>query len=163
LPRPRKWRCIGFAPNVTYFKPKGVPACSLEEVGVSLEEAESLRLRDLEGLEQEECAKRMKISRPTFHRILTGARKKVSDALLNGKAIRIEGGDFGLAAQRFRCKGDGQEWQVPFEIMATDPPDVCPKCKSSHIEPLPPFGFGYGNCLRLQGTEQSKKEIDSAG
>lgn len=66
----------------------------LEIVVLAVEEFEAVRLKDLEELEQEECAERMGISQPTFHRILSAARKKISDALINGKAIRIEGGSF---------------------------------------------------------------------
>ena len=96
----------------------------LEEVGLLVEEAEAIRLKDLEGLEQEECAEKMNISRSTFSRILDIARQKVADALLNGKAIRIEGGNFELAIRRFRCIS-GHEWEVPFEKMvAAGPPNI---------------------------------------
>jgi predicted DNA-binding protein (UPF0251 family)/predicted Fe-Mo cluster-binding NifX family protein len=94
MSRPFKCRCVAFVPNVTYFKPAGVPLKSLKEVRLSVEEVEALRLKEIEGLDQEEGAVRMSISRPTFQRILTSARHKVADALLTGKAIRIEGGNF---------------------------------------------------------------------
>jgi len=81
----------------------------LEEVCLSVDEAEAVRLKDLEGLEQEEGADKMGISRPTFQRVLMSARQKVADALLNGKAIRIEGGNFELAVRRFRCADSGHE------------------------------------------------------
>jgi len=89
-----KCRRIAFLPEVTYFKPAGIPLRFLEEVRLSLEEAEAIRLKDLEDLDQEQAAMRMNISRPTFQRVLESARKKVADALLNGKAVRIEGGNF---------------------------------------------------------------------
>jgi predicted DNA-binding protein (UPF0251 family) len=76
---------------VNYFKPRGVPMTSLESVGLSIDEFEAIRLKDLEGLEQTAAADSMRISQPTFHRIIEAARKKVADALVNGKAIRIEG------------------------------------------------------------------------
>ena len=98
-------------PGVTYFKPAGIPLRSLEEIRLSVEEAEALRLKDLEGLEQEQGAEKMNISRPTFQRVLALARKKMADALLNGKAIRIEGGNFEIAYRRFRCRS-GHEWEV---------------------------------------------------
>jgi len=94
-------------------------------------------------LEQEECAQRMSISRPTFHRVLESARSKLADALLNGKAIRIEGGNFEMAVRRFRCT-NGHEWDVPFEIMVTEPPRLCPTCDTLNILPTQPFGFGWG-------------------
>jgi predicted DNA-binding protein (UPF0251 family) len=101
--RPTKWRRVAFTPEATYFKPAGTPPRILQEVCLSVEEAEAIRLNDLEGLDQEECAKRMSISRPTFHRVVGSARQKLADALLNGKAIRIDGGNFEMAVRRFRC------------------------------------------------------------
>ena len=89
MPRPRLCRRIRFNPNVVYFKPQGVPLRFLDVVNVSLEEVEALRLKNIEGLEQTECAKKMKTSQSTFQRILSSAYKKISDALINGKAIRI--------------------------------------------------------------------------
>jgi len=94
--RPRLCRRILAEPNVTYFKPRGIPLMQLEETILNVEEFEAVRLKDLEGLEQEECAKKMKISQPTFHRLVLSARKKIADAIINGKAIRIEGGNFKL-------------------------------------------------------------------
>jgi predicted DNA-binding protein (UPF0251 family) len=131
-------------PEITYFTPVGIPSRFLEEVYLSVEEAEAIRLKDLQGLEQEECAQGMRISRPTFHRVLESARRKVADALVNGKAIRIEGGNFELEMRQFRCGNDGYEWQVPFETMISDPPKACPECNSPNIQPIPPFGFGWG-------------------
>jgi predicted DNA-binding protein (UPF0251 family) len=115
----------------------------LEEVGLLVEEAEAIRLKDLEGLEQEECAQKMNISRSTFSRILDSARQKIADALLNGKAIRIEGGNFEMAVRRFRCL-EGHEWEVPFETMISAPPEFCPKCDTPSIMPLFPSGVGSG-------------------
>jgi predicted DNA-binding protein (UPF0251 family) len=83
-----------FNPNVTYFKPRGIPLVDLEETILNVDEFEAVRLKDLNDLEQEECAKRMNISQPTFNRLVRGARKKIADAIVNGKAIRIEGGNY---------------------------------------------------------------------
>lgn len=127
-------------PQVTYFKPAGVPARLLEGVALSVEELEAIRLKDVEGLQQEECAEKMHISRPTFHRVLESARRKVADVLINGKALRIEGGNFALASQRFRCHRDGHEWRVPFEAMASGLPLVCPRCDSPSVRPIWPTG-----------------------
>ena len=144
MPRPPKWRRVGFVPEIRYFKPAGVPAPSLQEVVLSVEEAEAIRLKDLEGLEQEECAQRMRISRPTFHRVLESARGKVADALLHGKAIRIHGGNFEMATRRFRCDSDGHEWDVPFETMIKGAPPACPRCTRTGTQPMPEDGFGTG-------------------
>ena len=144
MSRPVKLRCVGQLPSAGFFRPVGIPANALQEVCLSVEEAESIRLKDLEGLEQEECAGRMHVSRPTFHRILESGRKKLADALINGKAIQIEGGNFGLPQSRFRCNDDGHEWNVPFETLAHRIPLSCPVCSSVNIQrtPLPPFAFG---------------------
>jgi len=90
MARPRLCRRIKFDPSVTYFKPQGVPLRLLEIVELTLEEGEALRLRDIEKLEQVDAAEKMNTSQSTYQRILTSARQKISDALVNGKAIRIE-------------------------------------------------------------------------
>ena len=87
--RPRLCRRIRFNPNVTYFKPRGVPLRFLEVIELTTEEAEALRLRNIKDLEQIECAKLMKTSQSTFQIILTSAYKKVTEALIEGKAIKI--------------------------------------------------------------------------
>jgi len=92
MPRPCCMRRINFMPGVQYFKPAGIPLRELKENTVKLDELEALRLADLEGLYQEKAAKRMRISRPTFARIVEEARRKTADALINGKALRLEGG-----------------------------------------------------------------------
>ena len=137
------WRRVNFMPEITYFKPAGIPLTRLQEVCLSVEEAEAIRLKDLEGLEQEGCAQRMNISRTTFARVLGSARQKMADALLNGKAIRIEGGNFEMAVRRFRCLNE-HEWDVPFEAMINTPPQCCPTCNTPSIMPLWPPGLGWG-------------------
>ncbi len=92
MPRPCCLRHIGFMPNAALFRPAGVPACALEQVTLTLDEVEALRLADLNGFYQEQAAEQMKISRPTFSRIVEEARRKVADALIHGKALRLEGG-----------------------------------------------------------------------
>jgi len=141
--RRRLWRRVSFVPPVNYFKPSGLPLAGLQEVRLLVEEAESIRLKDLEGLEQEECAHKMNISRSTFSRILDSARRNIADALLNGKAIRIEGGNFEMAKRSFRCIS-GHEWDVPFEKLITTPPGLCPECDTPSIMPLFPPGVGRG-------------------
>ena len=89
MPRPRLYRRIRFNPNITYFKPQGVPMKHLEVVELTIEEIESLRLKNRKDLKQIECAKRMKTSQSTFQRILSSAYEKITDALVEGKAIKI--------------------------------------------------------------------------
>ncbi len=90
MPRPRLCRKVRFNPNVTYFKPQGIPFRELERVELEKEELEALRLKNVEGLKQCECAEKMHTSQSTFQRILSSAYKKVSFALVEGKAIKIE-------------------------------------------------------------------------
>ena len=141
------FRRVNFLPHVTYFKPAGVPLTNLQEVRLSVEEAEAIRLKDIERLDQEKCAESMRVSRTTFSRILESARQKVADALINGKAIRIEGGNFEMAVRRFKCLG-GHEWDVPFEVMMTMPPQFCPSCNTPNILPIQHSGFGWGRGRR---------------
>ena len=96
MPRPCRMRWVHQEPDVIYFKPQGVPMRHLEEVILTVEELESLRLKEIEEFDQEKAAKKMKISQPTFHRILDSARKKLADAIVNGKAIKIRGGNYKL-------------------------------------------------------------------
>jgi predicted DNA-binding protein (UPF0251 family) len=135
MARPFKCKRVSFVPGVTFFKPAGIPLRALEEVQLTVEEVEAVRLKDLEGLEQEEGAEKMNISRPTFQRILASARQKIADALLNGKAIRIEGGNFEISPLRFRC-ANNHEWESPFRATAGASPQGCPICNSPDIRPL---------------------------
>ena len=157
MPRPAKWRRVDFLPEVTYFRPAGVSPRKIEEVCLSVEEAEAIRLKDLEGLEQVACADRMHISRPTFHRILESARSKLADALISGKAIRIEGGNFEMAVRRFRCNNDGHEWNVPFEVMVMGNPLACPRCKSLSVQSILPPGLGFGGQGRGRGRQRGRR------
>ena len=92
MPRPIKWRMISRRPDVVYFKPAGVPMRMLEEVTLTIEEAEAIRLNDYLELYQEVSAKRMGVSRATFQRVLKSGKKKLADVITNGKALRIDGG-----------------------------------------------------------------------
>lgn len=90
MPRPKKYRCVSCRPDATYFKPRGIPLTQLEEVCLNMDEVEALRLCDLEGRYHEAAAAQMKVSRPTFGRIIKEARRKTAEALLGGKALKIE-------------------------------------------------------------------------
>ena len=90
--RPKKTRWIKCLPGERCFKPICKPLSKLKEVYLTLDELEAVRLADLDGLKQIDAAKRLKISRPTFSRIVASARNKIADGLVNIKAIRIEGG-----------------------------------------------------------------------
>ena len=133
-------------PGVTYFKPAGIPLRMLDEVYLSVEEAEAIRLKDLEDLDQEQCAGRMNISRSTFQRVLESARRKIADVLLNGKAIRIEGGNFEMASIHYRCQ-DGHEWDVPADEKEAETAQLCPVCGTGvlmMVQPVTEWRCGGG-------------------
>lgn len=88
--RPKKPRKVSFSPEVTYFKPRGVPLSNLKEVSLTLEEMEALKLYNLEEKSQSEVAEAMEISQSTVGRNLKLAHKKITNALVNGKVIEIE-------------------------------------------------------------------------
>jgi predicted DNA-binding protein (UPF0251 family) len=99
---------------------------------LGIEEVEALRLKDMNGYDQETCAKEMGLTRPTFQRILTAARKKLTTALVEGRTITIEGGHFVMKNRVFECLDCGETWEAPpcteggkhgYEI-------PCPKCGS---------------------------------
>jgi predicted DNA-binding protein (UPF0251 family) len=94
MARPKKHRWVCCEPSVTFFKPRGIPLTELQEVCLTVEELEAVRLKDLEGLDQEPTAAKMGISQPTLHRTVVSAHRKIADALVNGKALRIEGGTY---------------------------------------------------------------------
>ena len=96
MTRPKCCRQIDGIPDKNYFKPKGIPASDLEEVILSLDEFEAVRLADFEGFYQEQAALRMNISRATFGRVIASARKKIADCLINGKALKIDGGEIAV-------------------------------------------------------------------
>ncbi len=105
----------------------------LEESILTVDEFEAVRLKDLEALDEHAAAKKMNISQPTFNRIVSSARKKISDAIVNGKAIKIEGGNFKLVRapkRRFRCCDCGNAW----ELAQMRAPSLCPKCKGKNIQ-----------------------------
>jgi len=85
--RPRRCRRVSFNPAVKIFKPQGIPARELEAVLLSMDEVEAVRLKNIEGLDQTECAEKMAVSQSTFQRILSSANKKIAEALINGKAL----------------------------------------------------------------------------
>ena len=131
MPRPRKCRRVCFNPGVNYFKPRGIPLRWLDEVNLTVEELEAIRLADFEGLEQENAGNQMKISRQTFGRVLISARKKIAEALILGKALRIEGGDYSMPAMRkFCCSKCNYNWELAY---GTGRPAACPQCKSVTI------------------------------
>lgn len=102
MPRPRRCRRIFHKPGVEFFKPAGVPMRNLRENILGFDELEAIRLIDSEQLDQTKAAEKMKISQSTLSRLLRDARKKISDAIVKGKAIRVQGGDYEFYGKRKR-------------------------------------------------------------
>jgi predicted DNA-binding protein (UPF0251 family) len=145
LPRPPKCRRVGFLPDVTVFKPAGAPLREMEEEVLTVEELEAIRLKDLEGLQQEECAEIMQISRPTFQRDLASAREKIARALVEGRALRIEGGNYRLAMRKFKCRECHHDFEVPFGIGGSGCEMTCPQCTGENVQRTDHKGHGFGN------------------
>ena len=127
--RPQKSRLVNIDPRINYFKPRGVPMIDLEQVELTVDELEALRLADFLGMSHEEAGQQMGVSRATFGRIIEQARKTVADALIHGKAINVEGGNYRRvdpAENRlFLCEGCKYEWEEP---RGTGRPPKCPSC-----------------------------------
>lgn len=96
MPRPRKWRKVCCLPESNRFGPLNAPINQEHFVTMTVDEYETIRLIDLEGFTQEECGSQMSIARTTVQGIYNDARKKLAESLVNGKLLRIEGGDFKL-------------------------------------------------------------------
>jgi predicted DNA-binding protein (UPF0251 family) len=156
MARPINCRRVGFMPESNYFKPRGIPLSMQEEIILTVDEFEAIRLADLENLYQEQAAEKMKVSRPTFGRIIDSAHKKVAEALVKGKALKIEGGEFEMTTKRkFKCYDCRHSWELPY---GTGRPENCPSCRSGNIHRTEEdrgyvrgFGRGQGRgCLRAQ-------------
>ncbi|OHE59453.1 MAG: hypothetical protein A2Z47_08635 [Thermodesulfovibrio sp. RBG_19FT_COMBO_42_12] len=100
MARPKCKRLVTGLPEANYFKPRGIPLYQLEEIVLTVDEFEAIKLADSEGLYHEEAAEKMGISRQTFGRVIESARKKVAQALTKGKALKIEGGMFQMVAKK---------------------------------------------------------------
>jgi uncharacterized protein len=108
MPRPRKCRRVEQGPVHTFYKPQGVPLEALTGVNLSVEGLEAIRLADAEALEHTEAARRMGVSRPTFSRVLSEARRIVARALSNGWAIHIDGGSYRVVDEDPGAAGSGR-------------------------------------------------------
>lgn len=107
--RPKRKRCISFIPEITYFKPAGIPLRELQEEVLTLDEVEALRLTDIEGLDQETASKKMSVARITYLNIIHSAHEKVARALIYGKSIQLKGGEIIVP----RLDGTGPTGQGP--------------------------------------------------
>jgi predicted DNA-binding protein (UPF0251 family)/DNA-directed RNA polymerase subunit RPC12/RpoP len=135
MAKPKKDRRVQYPPSVVYFKPQGIPMVQLEQETLTVDEYEALRLVDKDGLDQAAAATRMGISRATCARIVESAHRKVAEALTEGKAIRIEGGNVVLKSNRYRCMECGNLWEAEFTKAAksVEGSVACPDCSSERI------------------------------
>jgi predicted DNA-binding protein (UPF0251 family) len=131
MARPRNCRRVACLPESRSFKPRGIPLSALEEINLTIDEFEAIRLADLEGLYQEQAAERMNISRQTFGRIIGSAHRKLAEVLVEGKALKIEGGNFEVdEVRKFTCYDCQHSWELP---NGTGRPGNCPSCRSVTI------------------------------
>lgn len=140
MSRPRKCRWVEREPGVTYFKPQGVPLKNLEQVIITVDELEALRLSDLLNHSHEATAQQMKVSRPTVTRMLARAHRAIADALVNGKAIRIEGGDYILETCHTCCPSCGKPLQRLTPLPRNSVCQTCEKGEKEGTAPLPGQG-----------------------
>ncbi len=132
MARPKKNRLVASDPQVSYFKPRGIPLRLLEEVHLSVDEMEALRLADLENLSQADAGLEMGVSRATFGRIVQRARNLVAEALVLGKAIRVKGGNYQVqcSPRNFVCSQCRHQWEEP---CGTGRPQHCPVCGQNEL------------------------------
>jgi len=128
--RRRRCRWVGYRPVAQFYKPRGIPLSSLEQVRLTIDEFEAIRLCDLKGLHQEEAARRMKVSRQTVGRILNEAHRKIAKCFVEGRALRIEGGNYTIIQRGLECYRCGFAWEIPLEFPL---PPGCPECGSPII------------------------------
>ncbi len=103
MPRPKKWRKVCFLPDSNKFGSLDFPHQERLFVNMTVDEYETIRLIDLEGLSQEECATQMNVARTTVQGIYAESRKKIAESLVNGKILRIEGGEYKLCDEGDFC------------------------------------------------------------
>ncbi|OEF99711.1 hypothetical protein BHF71_07745 [Vulcanibacillus modesticaldus] len=143
MPRPKKCRRVEYFPENTYFIPHEKRNCEVVEIILKVEELEAMRLKDIEGLNQEACAEKMQVSRQTFQNIIASARKKVALALIEGKAIKISGGNYSLKECKFDCQSCGNIYEVNFD---TDK-STCPSCGSHKVVCVKKHKFCRQSCI----------------
>ncbi len=151
--RPFRCRRISTEAKVKYFKPRGIPLCELEEVVLTPDEFEALRLADFDLLYQADAAIKMKISRQTFGNIINSAHKKIADALLHGKAICINGQPEKLMFEMHECSKCGHKWEMNANSI-----QKCPECGNddsiSKVQSRQEFTYNPGRCRRGQGESK---------
>ena len=151
MPRPKSNRIVKEPPLFTEFKPVGIPGRSLEQIKLSLDEFESIRLADQLGFSHEEAADEMGISRSTFSRLVEKSRKKMAEFIFGGKVLVIEGGNVHFRKNILRCNDCGHMFKTDIGEVVSQ----CPICHSEYLMNLA-GGFGHGKCCVERIQEQSE-------
>ena len=149
MPRPKNNRIVHHPPLFNEFKPIGLKSQSLEQVFLSLDEYEALRLADNAGLSHEEAAEEMEISRSTFSRLIEKARKKMADFIIQGKLLTIEGGNVHFRNNIIRCEDCGYMFKTNINENFSE----CPSCHSTRLLNLA-GGFGHGKCCSFRNQKK---------
>jgi len=139
MPRPYRRRRVKHSGEL-FYKPAGIRMVNIQNIAVEADEYEAIRLADLEGFSHEDAGKQMGISRQTFGRIIEKARKKVADALVNGKSLSItKNGPVEMIKMNFVCVSCGHRWKGAFASSGD-----CPECGAF----IPPPARGPGDRFR---------------
>jgi predicted DNA-binding protein (UPF0251 family) len=153
MPRPQKERKVLEPPKIQGMKPVGVPMRFLDRIYLSLDEYEAIRLADYDGLEHQQAAEAMGVSRPTFTRMIEKARKKVADSIVSVKELVIEGGNYSFTTQLIRCQDCGEftRFDMPQNVV-----ERCTDCGSENVVYLNKWfrhgrGHGYGKRAGFRG------------
>lgn len=141
MPRPQKKRSVYHPPVFDQFKPIGVRSRGLEEIALTLDELEAIRLADYQGLDHSESATEMRVSRSTFSRLVEKARRKVAQFLIEGKQLKIDGGEIHFERNLLRCGECGHLLNIDLDAETKK----CPDCGSTDLIDLAEE-FGHGRC-----------------
>ncbi len=173
MTRPNHPRRVSFLAQVIYFKPAGVKMTDLEEVVLRNDELEAIRLKDLLGMSQREAAREMHISQPTFHRLVLMARQKIADAFVNGKAVRIDGGNINVDddfsqpcrwRKRWGCKakagsGDGAGGNVSLRTKGDRLVNIAITSTDGNLEGMVDERFGRSKKIIVFDKEKQSFDV----
>jgi uncharacterized protein len=151
MPRPQYKRIVHEPPLFSEFKPLGIKGQDLEQILLTLDEYEALRLADYAGLSHAEAAEEMEISRSTFTRLIEKARKKIAEFIIQGKLLTIEGGSIHFRNNIIRCQNCGHMFKINIMTAVSE----CPACHSKSLINLA-GGFGHGKCCNYRNKNKRR-------
>lgn len=141
MARPKKKRILGCPPRFACFKPAGVRRINLQQLNLSLDEFEAIKLADYDDLDQQEAANEMGVSRPTFTRLVDSAHKKMAEFLIDGKELIIEGGNINFRNNFIECLNCGHKFKIKIDKNIEE----CPSCHSKNLlDYAGCYGYGRG-------------------